>query len=181
MTTRAFFAVVGLLAMAAGTTLWLTGRTGRLETAGPPSIAPAALYAASFQDEAGQRQPLGQYQGRLLVLNFWATWCGPCREEMPAFARLHGRWKERGVQFVGLSAEERDRVARFGRELSIPYPLWTGGDEIGELARRLGNRLGVLPHTAIIGPQGEVLEVRAGTYTEAELEGRIASITSKIR
>ncbi|MEO7741868.1 MAG: TlpA disulfide reductase family protein [Usitatibacter sp.] len=143
------------------------------------SIAPAALYAATFDDESGQRQPLGQYQGRVLVLNFWATWCGPCRDEMPGFARLHARWKDKGVQFVGLSTEERDRVARFGRDLSIPYPLWTGGGEVGELARRLGNRLGVLPHTAIIGPQGQVLEVRAGTYTEMELEGRLAAFAAK--
>ena len=128
MTTRAFFAVVGLLALAAGAALWLGGRGGPREAAGPPSIAPAALYAASFQDDAGVRQPLGQFQGRLLVLNFWATWCGPCREEMPGFARLHARWKEKGVQFLGVSAEERERVARFGRELSIPYPLWTGGN-----------------------------------------------------
>jgi thiol-disulfide isomerase/thioredoxin len=173
-----FFAVVGFLAMAAGTTLWLAGRPAGPAT-GPASIAPSALYATSFVDEAGQRQPLGRYQGRLLVLNFWATWCGPCREEMPGFARLQRRWKDKGVQFVGVSAEEPGRVARFGRELSISYPLWTGGDEVGELARRLGNRLGVLPHTAIIGAQGEVLEVRAGTYTEAELEMRIAAFAPK--
>ena len=178
MTTRSFFVVVGLLAMAAGGILWLAGKPRQAET-GPTSIAPAALYAASFQDEAGQRHPLGQFQGRLMVLNFWATWCGPCREEMPGFARLHTRWKDKGVQFVGLSAEDRDRVARFGRELAIPYPLWTGGDELGELARRLGNRMGVLPHTAIIGPQGEVLELRAGTYTESELERRIQKFAPK--
>lgn len=173
LSTRTFFVVVGFLAMAAGATLWLAGRPAP-PSAGPTSIGPAALFAASFQDESGQRQPLGQFQGRLLVINFWATWCAPCREEMPGFARLHQRWRDRGVQFVGLSAEDRDRVARFGRELSIPYPLWTGGDEVGELSRRLGNRLGILPHTAIVGPQGEVLEVRAGTYAESELERRLA-------
>ncbi len=180
MSTRTFFAVVGLLALAAGTALWLTGRTGLAPT-GPTSIAPPALYAATFLDESGQRQALGQYQGRLLVLNFWATWCAPCREEMPAFARLQGRWKNKGVQFVGISAEDRDLVARFGRELSIPYPLWTGGDEVGELSRRLGNKVGVLPHTAIIGPQGEVLEVRAGVFSESELERRLTAFAPKTR
>ena len=179
MTTRTFFVVVGLLAMATGTTLWLAGRRPAPPEPGPVSIAPSALYAASFQDAAGQRQPLGQFQGRLLVLNFWATWCAPCKEEMPGFARLQGRWKDRGVQFVGLSAEEGARVARFGRDLSINYPLWTGGEEVGELSRRLGNRMGILPHTALIGPQGEVFEVRAGTYTESELEQRLASFSPK--
>lgn len=180
MSTRMFFAVVGFLAMAAGATLWLAGRPAPPQI-GPTSIAPPALYAAAFQDQAGQRQALGQYQGRLLVLNFWATWCAPCREEMPGFARLQQRWRDKGVQFVGLSSEDQERVVRFGRELAIPYPLWTGGDEIGELSRRLGNRLGVLPHTAIIGAQGEILEVRAGTYTEAELERRLAAFAPKPR
>lgn len=179
MSARAFFALVGVLALAAGSALWLTGRTGLAPT-GPTTIAPPALYAATFQDGTGQRQALGQYQGKLLVLNFWATWCAPCREEMPGFARLQGRWKDKGVQFVGVSSEDRERVARFGRELSIPYPLWTGGDEVGELSRRLGNRIGVLPHTAIIGPQGAVLEVRAGTYTENELERRLTAFAPKI-
>jgi len=179
VTTRAFFAVVGFLAMAAGAALWIAGRPA-LPVAEPTSIAPSALYAASFRDSAGQPQSLGQYQGRLLILNFWATWCAPCREEMPAFARLHARWRDKGVQFVGLSAEDQERVGRFGRDLSIPYPLWTGGDEVGELSRRLGNRRGVLPHTAIIGPQGEVLEVRAGTFSESELERRLASFAPKM-
>jgi thiol-disulfide isomerase/thioredoxin len=180
VSTRVFFALVGFVAMTAGVALWLAGRPAA-PAAGPTSIAPSALYAASFRDEAGQSQSLGQYQGRLLVLNFWATWCAPCREEMPGFARLHQRWRDHGVQFLGLSAEDGERVARFGRELAIPYPLWTGGDEVGELARRLGNRLGVLPHTAILSPQGEVLEVRAGTYTEAELERRLTAYAPKTR
>ena len=164
--------------MAAGAALWLLGRPAP-PLAGPPDIAPSALYAATFQDGAGQPQSLGQYQGRLLILNFWATWCAPCREEMPGFARLHTRWRDKGVQFVGISAEDRDKVGRFGRDLAIPYPLWSGGDEVGELSRRLGNRRGVLPHTAIIGAQGEVLEVRAGTFSESELEQRLVRFASK--
>jgi thiol-disulfide isomerase/thioredoxin len=179
LSTRAFFALVGLIALAAGTALWLLGRPG-VPDPGPVSIAPAALYAVSFEDTAGRRQALGQYQGKLLILNFWATWCGPCRDEMPGFARLHAKWKDKGVAFVGLSAEDRERVARFGRELAIPYPLWTGGEAVGELSRRLGNRLGVLPHTAIIGPQGEVIEVRAGVFSEADLERRLSSHAPKV-
>ena len=178
MSTRAFFALVGLVAMAAGTALWLAGRPGAPAT-GPVTLAAPALYAATFRDASGQKQALGQFQGRLLVVNLWATWCAPCREEMPAFARLHGQWKDRGVQFVGLSEEEPERVARFGRELSIPYPLWTGGAEVGELSRRLGNRASVLPLTAIIGPQGDVLEVRAGVFSESELQARLSYFAPK--
>jgi thiol-disulfide isomerase/thioredoxin len=129
--------------------------------------------AATFVDGRGGRQSLGQLQGKVVVLNFWATWCAPCREEMPAFARLQSRWAAAGVQFVGLSSEEPAKVERFGQALAINYPLWTG-DGVAELSRRLGNRMAVLPHTAILGPGGEVLDVRVGPYSEADLEARLA-------
>ena len=184
MSARLAFALVGALAFAAGASLWWLMRPAPPEppaASAPVAIAPAALYAASFAGPDGQPQALGQFQGQVLVLNFWATWCGPCREEMPAFNRAQARWKDRGVRFVGVSAEQRDQVARFAASLGIAYPLWTGGDDVGELSRRLGNRLGVLPHTAFIGPAGEVLETRVGPYTEAQLEQRLAAFTGQKR
>lgn len=178
MSSRWVFATVGLAALAAGLALWLATRPGGAPV-DPPRIAPAALYAVSFRDANGQAHGLGQYQGRLLVLNFWATWCAPCREEMPAFNRLAERWKDRGVAFLGVSAEDPEPVARFGRSLGIGYPLATGGDAVGELSRRLGNRLGVLPHTVLVGPGGEVLETRVGPYSEAMLEERLRVFAPK--
>lgn len=181
MSQRSFFALVAALALAAGTILWLLGRPAVRTTApaDTPQITAAALYATAFTDADGRSQALGQFQGRLLVLNFWATWCGPCREEMPAFTRVQARWKDRGVQFLGISAEEGEKVGRFGRDLGVTYPLWTGGDQVAELSRRLGNRLGVLPHTVLIAPGGEVLETRVGPYTEGELEQRLVAFAIK--
>jgi hypothetical protein len=72
------------------------------------------------------------------------------------------------------------KVARFGRDLAIAYPLWTGEDEVGELARRLGNRLGVLPYTVILDRQGGVLERRVGPYTEAALEERLEAYSKNV-
>jgi hypothetical protein len=98
---------------------------------------------------------------------------------MPAFSRLQARWADRGVQFVGLSGEDAAVVARFGRALGVTYPLWTGGDAVGELSRRLGNGRGVLPHTAILDPTGAVLVQKVGPYNEAELEAILAQMTRK--
>jgi thiol-disulfide isomerase/thioredoxin len=172
------FAGVALLAALAGTALWLGERSTLPAPRAPDAIAPTALYAATFRDGQGASQSLGQYQGRVLVLNFWATWCAPCREEMPAFSRVSQRWAARGVQFVGLSSEAPEVVARYAREVPVSYPLWTG-EAAEALAQRLGNRLGVLPYTAMLDPAGRILEVRVGPYTERELEARLEQFAGK--
>jgi thiol-disulfide isomerase/thioredoxin len=179
VTAKWVFAAVGLLAALAGTALWL-GTKAQAPRAGAEA-APAAIFAARFADTQGRAQSLGQFEGKVLVVNFWATWCAPCREEMPAFRRLQSRWAARGVQFVGLANEEPRRVERFGKDLEINYPLWVGGDEVGELSRRLGNRLGVLPHTVILDARGRVLESKVGPYLEAEMEARLASLAINAR
>ena len=163
MSNRWVFLAVGLSAILAGTGSWLATRPPA-----PPSIAPAALLAATFRDLQGHPRSLAQYQGKTIVLNFWATWCAPCREEIPALGRVQSRWGD-NVQLVGLSAEEPARVERYASEVGVKYPLWVGGDEVPELGRRLGNQAGVLPYTVVLGPTGEVEAVKVGPYTEAAL------------
>ncbi len=177
MSERRIYALVGAIAIAAGAALWLGSRVGGPATT-PSQVSPSALFAATFADTRGVPGSLGRYQGKILVLNFWATWCAPCRDEMPAFTRLQSRWAGRGVQFVGVSNEEPLRVERFGRDLGINYPLWVGGDEVGELARRLGNRLGALPFTVLIDRQGNVLEAKLGPYSESTLDSRLTQISA---
>jgi thiol-disulfide isomerase/thioredoxin len=175
------FAGVGLLAALAGVSLWLAGRNAAPPAieAGPVEASPAAIYTARFSDGDGEPRTLAQYAGKVLVVNFWATWCTPCREEMPAFVKLQARWSGRGVQFVGLAQDERAKVTAFARELGINYPLWTGGGEVMELSRRLGNRLGVLPHTVVLDPQGHVIVSRIGIFAEDSLDSRLAAVTGK--
>jgi thiol-disulfide isomerase/thioredoxin len=173
LNARRLYVLVGAIAAAAGTAMWLGSRPPASPGVAPSEISPAAVFATTFTDTGGAPASLGRFQGKILVVNFWATWCGPCREEMPAFNRLQARWADRGVQFVGLSDEEPERVGRFGRDLGIQYPLWVGGDAVGELSRRLGNRLGMLPFTVLMDRQGNILETKVGPYTEKTLEQRI--------
>jgi thiol-disulfide isomerase/thioredoxin len=183
LTNARLFAAVGIAAVLAGALLWSLGPPLRpgLAPEPPPAIgiAPAALFAATFTDESGAARALGQFEGKVLVINFWATWCEPCRAEMPAFERLHQRWSSRGVRFVGLSDESPEKALQFGRALGIGYPLWTGGDQVSDLSRRLGNRVGGLPHTVIVGPLGAVESQKVGPYTEGELEEIIAKLAAK--
>lgn len=172
---------IGLLAALAGTSLFLAGRHAAppVIESGPVDATPAAIQAAAFADADGTPRTLAQFSGKVVVVNFWATWCAPCREEMPGFVKLQSRWQARGVQFVGLAQDDAVKVAAFGRELGINYPLWLGGAEVMALSRRLGNRLGVLPHTVLLDTQGRVVESRIGIYQEDALEARLAAITGR--
>jgi len=178
---RWIFAGVGVLAALAGAALYFGARAPGSAAVVPSADAtPGAVYSAGFRDLDGQPRSLGQFEGKVLVVNFWATWCTPCREEMPAFVRLQRRWAGNNVQFVGLAADEPEKVARFGRELGINYPLWTGEPDVMPLSKRLGNRLGVLPHTVILDRQGKVVESRIGVYSEPALDDLLGTISAKM-
>lgn len=175
------FAGIGLLAALAGVSLYLAGRnaTPPAIESGPVDVTPAAIQATRFADADGKPHTLAEYAGKVVVVNFWATWCTPCREEMPGFVKLQERWSGRGVQFVGLAQDEPAKVAAFRSELGINYPLWLGGGEVMDLSRRLGNRQGVLPHTVLLDAQGRVIESKIGKFEEDALESRLAAITGK--
>jgi thiol-disulfide isomerase/thioredoxin len=83
---------------------------------------------AGCVDLAGKAQALRQWQGKVLVLNFWAPWCPPCREEIPDFIRLQERHGQAGLQFVGVALDDPDKVAAFVDETGINYPILLGGD-----------------------------------------------------
>jgi thiol-disulfide isomerase/thioredoxin len=172
---------IGLLAALAGVSLWLAGRSADHAALDPGSVdvSPAAIQTAPFTDSDGNARTLAQFSGKVLVVNFWATWCTPCREEIPGFVNLQSRWQGHGVQFVGLAQDDPAKVAVFSRELGVNYPLWLGGTEVMDLSRRLGNRLGVLPHTVLLDSLGRVIESRIGIFPEAILDSRLAIITGK--
>jgi thiol-disulfide isomerase/thioredoxin len=167
MSARWLFAIVGAAAMLAGAALWLANGAHPRTTA--PTLGAEAIYAATFRDPAGGTRSLSSFRGKVVVLNFWATWCAPCRAEMPGFSRLQAQWAGRNVQFVGVADDDPERVGRFARELSIDYPLLVGGAEVDDLSQRLGNRDRVVPFTVVLDANGRVVRQRVGAYSEAEL------------
>jgi thiol-disulfide isomerase/thioredoxin len=132
-------------------------------------LAPSALYTASFPDLEGKPRALGEWQGRIMVLNFWATWCPPCRDEIPAFIRVQNDYRDRGVTFVGLAADRPEPVARYAQEVGINYTILVSEDQTVGLAERAGNPQGALPYTAIVDREGRIVRNRLGPYTESQL------------
>ena len=136
-------------------------------------VSHAALMAVSFPDLTGKPQSLGQWQGKLLVINFWATWCAPCREEMPTLNRIHNKYQAKGLQIVGIAADSVDNVAKFSKETVIGYPLLIDQAGAMEFSKRLGNRFSLLPHTAVIGTDGNQIFSKLGAIEEHGFEAII--------
>lgn len=130
----------------------------------------AKLMSLALPDAEGHVQPMAQWRGKVIVANFWATWCPPCREEIPAFVRVSKKYTERGVQFVGISIDSPDKVREFAREYAVSYPLLIGSFEPLELTQAMGNRAQALPFTAILDRSGAAHFVKLGTLSESALE-----------
>ena len=166
---------VGALAGAAGFAFHLFQDAERGSADANPA-AVQALLAAQLPDLTGRDHALETWRGRVLVINFWATWCAPCREEIPWFVRMQDRYGAQGLQFVGIAIDTPQQIADFARELSINYPLLVGGLATMALVREAGNRSGVLPFTLVLDRQGNLVNRYVGGVKEAKLEAVIKSL-----
>jgi len=134
-----------------------------------PQDAAQVLLTTTLPDLQGQQQPIAQWRGQVLIVNFWATWCPPCLREIPEFMRLQEQYRGRGVQFVGIAIDSRSKVAEFADRLGINYPVLVAELEGISLARQAGNRLGGLPFTVIIDRQGRTSKIELGVLDENKL------------
>jgi peroxiredoxin len=129
-----------------------------------------ALLALELPDEKGTVQRMAQWRGRVLVVNFWATWCVPCREEMPQFMKAQSAQSAQGLQFVGIAVDSPDKVAQFVKELQLNYPTMVGGLGAIELSRDLGNKLMALPFTIVLDRTGRVAHTQLGPLPPEKLQ-----------
>jgi len=134
------------------------------------TLSSAAFYAASFPDSNGKVQSLDQWRGEILVVNFWATWCPPCREEMPELSKLHEHYQGKGVVVLGIAAEDVAKISEFIKETQVSYPLLAGDMEAMNLGNALGNNKGVLPYTVILDRNGNVAKTFFGQVNHGMLE-----------
>jgi thiol-disulfide isomerase/thioredoxin len=130
----------------------------------------STLLAVSLPDVAGTEQPLAQWKGKLLVVNFWATWCAPCRDEMPMFVEAQKAHGDKGLQFVGIAVDEAPKVRQFAAQIGLNYPALVGGYGAMELSRTLGNSLMALPFTVVVGRDGAVMLTHLGPLKREQLD-----------
>jgi len=133
----------------------------------PAKVVGTRAPEFTLPDLDNQLRQLTEWQGKLIVINFWATWCPPCREEIPVFMALQDEHAGQGLQFIGIALQEADEVREYVAAMGINYPVLSGYREVIKLSEALGNYMGALPYTVIINRDGMVVFARAGPLDEA--------------
>jgi thiol-disulfide isomerase/thioredoxin len=171
------FVLIGVLALGGGYYVYEHNRT--LSNPAPAASvidnadAATTLFKAGFKDLAGIRQPLSQWRGKVLVVNFWATWCPPCRKEIPEFIKLQSKYGAQGLQFVGIAIDETAKVQAFSDQMGMNYPVLVGDLDAVALSQATGNRLGGLPYTIILDRSGKIVGTELGGLSTAKLEATL--------
>jgi thiol-disulfide isomerase/thioredoxin len=138
-----------------------------------PDPAVQQLLATRLPDLTGTEQPVSQWRGKTLVINFWAPWCGPCVEEMPALGALSHEFRSKNVQFVGIGIDSAQNMIAFEQKVKVDYPLLVAGYAGTDLARAFGNTAGALPFTVVIDGAGNVRTRKLGQISADELRGAL--------
>lgn len=124
----------------------------------------------SLPDLSGKMRNMNEWNGKVTVVNFWATWCPPCRKEMPAFLELQEKYGTRGLQFVGIALDEKGKVQDFVDTMGVDYPILLGGDDAIKASEDYGNRLGALPYTVVVDREGYIVQTYRGEVSQDSLE-----------
>lgn len=134
----------------------------------PPEVS-ASFYSRSLPDTKGVAASMAQWKGRPVVLNFWATWCAPCVEEMPELTALQKEIEPKQIQILGIGIDNTANISAFADKYQIGYPLYVAGIDGSDLSREFGNKTGGLPFTVLLDASGKVRKTYLGRLKMDEL------------
>lgn len=166
-----FLAVALVFALAGA---WFGSKRYAAQPAQPD--ASASFFSRTLPDSKGQDAAMAQWKGRPLVLNFWATWCAPCVEEMPELTALQREVQARNIQILGIGIDNADSIRAFADKYQIGYPLYVAGMAGSELSRQLGNQAGGLPFTVLLDAAGKVKKTYLGRLKMDELRRDLGAL-----
>jgi thiol-disulfide isomerase/thioredoxin len=165
----------GLAAAAAG---FLVGPVLLRQTdGGEGGAGNLALRSTSLMDLGGRPRRLSEWQDRILICNFWATWCAPCVEEIPLLMAARTKYAAAGVEVVGIAVDNVVKVRDFTASFKISYPILLGELEGIDLMRKLGNSAGGLPYTVVTDRQGTLVHRKLGAFKQADLDTLLGPLT----
>lgn len=134
------------------------------------SAAQAQTGDFSLPDLSGQTRTMADWAGELRVINFWATWCAPCRREIPLLKEIQAQHGEAGIQVIGIAIDEPEPVAEYAAEMEFNYPVLIGEEDAIAAAESFGIDFLGLPFTLIVSPDGELLNVHVGEFDREQAE-----------
>lgn len=131
------------------------------------------LPGTELADLDGNPQSLRQWQGKVLLINFWATWCPPCLEEIPLFSSLRNQYAAAGFEVVGVAVDDISKVVEFRDAHQVEFPLLNGEQDGMSLMSTFGNAMGGLPYSVLFDRTGKAVHYKTGPYNRQELQDLI--------
>ncbi|HET6913052.1 MAG TPA: TlpA disulfide reductase family protein [Rhodanobacteraceae bacterium] len=171
--------VILALAAAAATGGWWLQRSLQAPPSPPVALTTPATHTSvlkvgdraddlALPDLDGKPQPLSQWRGKRVLLNFWATWCAPCRKEMPELSAAQTRYP--GVQVIGVALDQPQAVREYLKHTKVDYPILIGIDADPDPTLRFGDTVGALPYSVLIDPDGKIERTKLGPFNATELQ-----------
>ena len=165
--------IAGLAIVALGAGLYFGMRD---QVPAPELVAAAAINGLALPDADGKERRIDEWRGKVVVINFWATWCAPCREEMPEFMKAQREFGSKGLQFVGIAVDQPDKAKQYVAEIELNYPTLVGGFGAMELSKTLGNTLMALPFTVVLDRKGAVAHTQLGVLKPDKLNAIVKQL-----
>ena len=168
--------IIGGLGMAAG----LAGALVAWQKFEPHAVMDEAVqnfWTQSFERPEGGNLSMQAFQGKPLLINFWATWCPPCIEELPLIDAFYNQNKSKSLQVIGLAVDQPSMVRRYLTQKPLSFPVGLAGFNGTELGRTLGNAQSVLPFSVIFDAKGRLLAQKAGKLDQSDLEAWLKKVS----
>src|SRR3972149_852909 len=173
--TAIFGITLGIYAFNKSTPQTNTGEDTDLSLQGP-----IGQYRPEFPlpDITGAPRHIREWDNQVVIVNFWATWCEPCRREIPVFIQLQASRSYPGLQFIGIAIDDKGAVEHYIDNLDTPvnYPMLVGNDDAITISKKYGNAIGVLPYSVIIDRSGHIAYTKFGEFHRDDLEKQIQSL-----
>ncbi len=131
--------------------------------------SPMPLPDIYLPDVSGNLHSISEWKGKVLVINFWATWCPPCLKEIPEFMAMQEQYAAKGLQFIGIAIDDQESVQEYLVSNKVNYPILIGGVTGIALAQQLGNKFDAVPFTIVVNPQGQIIHQHPGEFSREQI------------
>jgi thiol-disulfide isomerase/thioredoxin len=134
------------------------------------------LPAFNLPDSSDKPHDISEWRGKILIINFWATWCPPCKKEIPEFISLQNQYSAQGLQFIGVALEDKESVREYMNTVKINYPVLIAEDQGIALAFKLGDISGTVPFTVVVDQNNDIIYRHQGNFSKDQILSVIAPL-----